>query len=63
MARYVWMDGEKLPAAYAKPGDRHELLLEPYESNPHIHSERQFHLDDVDLDMPMFYDVGPLTEE
>jgi hypothetical protein len=63
VARYVWMDGEKLPAAYAKPGDRHELLLEPYESNPHIHSERQFHLDDVDLDMPMFYDVGPLTEE
>ncbi|MBT7101346.1 LamG domain-containing protein [Candidatus Poribacteria bacterium] len=63
VARYVWMDGEKLPAAHARPGDRHELLLEPYEANPQIHSERQFHLDDVDLEMPMFYDVGPLTEE
>jgi hypothetical protein len=63
VARYVWMDGEILPAATAEPGDRHELLLEPYEANSQIHSERQFHLDDVDLDTPMFYDVGPLTED
>ncbi len=63
VARYVWMDGEKLPAAVAEPGDRHQLLLEPYEANSQIHSERQFHLDDVDLDTPMFYDVGPLTED
>ncbi len=63
VARYVWMDGEELPAAHAEPGDRHELLLEPYEANSQIHSERQFHLDDVDVDTPMFYDVGPLTED
>jgi hypothetical protein len=61
VARYVWLDGEQLPAAHAEPGARHELLLEPYEANTQIHSERQFHLDDVDLDTPMFYDVGPLT--
>lgn len=63
VARYVWLDGEILPAAHAEPGARHELLLEPYEANTQIHTERQFHLDDVDLDTPMFYDVGPLTKE
>ncbi|MEO2005683.1 MAG: hypothetical protein ABGY41_16485, partial [Candidatus Poribacteria bacterium] len=45
VARYVWLDGEQLPAAHAEPGAHHELLLEPYEANTQIHAERQFHLD------------------
>jgi hypothetical protein len=60
VARWVWMKYEPLTSAKANTGNQHRLLLEPYELNPQIHSARQFELDEIDFDIPFYYDVGPL---
>jgi hypothetical protein len=61
VARWLWIDYRLQAAATQKVGDHLRLRLEPFAANPHLGQEQVFDVQNVDVDMPVFYDAGPLA--
>lgn len=60
VAHWAEMENRTLAAAGRRVNGVYRLQLEPFDDNPQMETEQVFDTLEVDLDLPVYYDVGAL---